>query len=319
MEFYRDENWTLSKLNNHNVDTGMWFERMCCVMQQKESVYDTDVFSASLKKLEELTGISYSQQTRRFRIIADHARTAFMLINDWLIPSNIAAWYVLRMIIRRMTYNIMLLKETDLNWYQKICTELLATFKGLREFNESEIIRVITEEIKTFLKTIQNGKTILEEMIEKEKKNQNKSLSWKDVFKLYDTYGFPLELTREIAAENWLEINEKEYEDAVNTAKENSRQATKEMFKKWIDWSKYLEWIPQTKFIGYNEFSTSDVQLLKDFDVNGQRVLIFDKTPFYPEMWGQMWDKGIIELDDWSKVKVINVQTFAGVILHIVR
>ena len=319
MEFYRDESWTLSKLNNHNVDTGMWFERMCCVMQQKESVYDTDVFSASLKKLEELTGISYSQQTRRFRIIADHARTAFMLINDGLIPSNIAAWYVLRMIIRRMTYNIMLLKETDLNWYQKICTELLATFRGLREFNESEIIRVIMEEIKTFLKTIQNGKTILEEMIAKENKNQNKFLSGKDVFKLYDTYGFPLELTREIAAENWLEINEKEYEEAVNTAKENSRQATKEMFKKWIDWSKYLEWIPQTKFIGYKEFSTSDVKLLKDFEVNGQRVLIFDKTPFYPEMWGQMWDKGTIELDDWSVVKVINVQTFAGVILHIVE
>jgi alanyl-tRNA synthetase len=169
------------------------------------------------------------------------------------------------------------------------------------------------------LKTIQNGKTILEEMIEKEKKNQNKFLSWKDVFKLYDTYGFPLELTKEIATENWLEINEKEYEDAVNTAKENSRQATKEMFKKWIDWSKYLEWIPQTKFIWYKEFSTSDVKLLKDFEVNGQRVLIFDKTPFYPEMWGQMWDKGTIELDDWSKVKVINVQTFAGVILHIVE
>lgn len=213
----------------------------------------------------------------------------------------------------------MLLHDFDISGYKKICEELLESFKHLREFKKDEILRVLLEEIQTFLKTIQNGKSILDEIIQKEKKNQNQFLSWKDAFKLYDTYGFPLELTREIAAENWLEINEKEYEEAVNTAKENSRQATKEMFKKWIDWSKYLEWITQTKFIWYKEFETSDVKLLKDFDVNGQRVLIFDKTPFYPEMWGQMWDKWTIELDDWSVVKVMNVQTFAGVILHIVE
>lgn len=319
MEFYRDESGTLSKLTNHNVDTGMWLERMCCVLQQKDSVYDTDVFAPAITKLEELTWCTYAQQQRRFRIIVDHARTVFMLINDWLIPSNLAAGYVLRMIIRRMTYNLMLLKDFDINWYEKVCTELLETFKHLREFKKDEILRVLLEEIKIFLKTIQNWKAMLEELIQKEKKNQNRFLSGKDVFKLYDTYGFPLELTKEVAADNWLEINEKEYNDAVNTTKENSRQATKEMFKKWIDRSKYLEWIPQTKFIGYDEFETEDIQLLKDFEVNGQRVLIFDKTPFYPEMWGQMWDKGTIQLDNGSNVKVINVQTFAGVILHIVE
>ena len=319
MEFYRDENWKLSKLNNHNVDTWMWFERMCCVLQNKESVYDTDVFLPAIKKLEELTWISYNQQTRKFRIIADHARTAFMLINDWLIPSNIAAGYVLRMIIRRMTYNIMLLKEIDINWYQKICTELLESFKWLREFNENEIIRVLMDEIKTFLKTIQNWKTILDEIITKQKENQKDYLSWKDVFKLYDTYGFPLELTKEIASENWLKINEKEYEESAKLAKENSRQATKEMFKKWIDRSKYLEWVPQTEFIWYKEFETSDVKLLKDLTINWQRVLIFNKTPFYPEMWWQTWDKWVIELDNWTITKIISVQTFAWVILHIVE
>jgi len=319
MEFYRDEKWILSKLNNKNVDTWMWFERMCCVLQHKESVYDTDIFTTAIKKLEELTWIPYHQQTKKFRIIADHARTAFMLINDWLIPSNIAAWYVLRMIIRRMTYNIMLLKEIDINWYQEICINLLISFKWLREFNENEIIRILMEEIKTFLKTIQNWKTILDEMIAKEKKNKNNTLSWKDVFKLYDTYGFPMELTKEIATENGLNINENEYKEATNTAKENSRKATKEMFKKWIDRSKHLEWIPQTKFVWYDNFSISDIKLLKDFTVDNQRVLIFDKTPFYPEMGWQMWDKWKIQLDDWSEIKVINVQTFAWVILHIVE
>lgn len=136
---------------------------------------------------------------------------------------------------------------------------------------------------------------------------------------LYDTYGFPLEITKEIAATKWVQLDIEWYQKALEEAKEKSRQSTKEMFKKWVDWSKYLEWISQTKFIWYKEFTTSDVKLLKDFEVNGQRVLIFDKTPFYPEMWWQTGDKWRIELDDGSKVKVINVQTFAWVILHIVE
>ena len=135
---------------------------------------------------------------------------------------------------------------------------------------------------------------------------------------LYDTYGFPLEITKEVAATKWIELDIEWYQKALQQAKEKSRQSTKEMFKKWVDWSKYLEWIPQTKFIWYNEFSTSDVKLLKDFDVNGQRVLIFDKTPFYPEMWWQNWDKWEIILDDGRCVHITNVQKVAWVILHFV-
>ena len=352
MEFYRDESWTLSKLNNHNVDTGMWFERMCCVMQQKESVYDTDVFSASLKKLEELTGIKYEQQTRRFRIIADHIRTAFMLINDWLIPSNVWAGYVLRMIIRRFYYNLILLKKLNSDEIGKFIDEFFVAFKWLREFDEPRIKKTLIDEISQFEKTIHKWEWILQDLLSKivdkwtvakikhsdkvnrihdkieSKKEElhNKivqhaanKLSWDQIFMLYDTYGFPLEITKEIAAAKWVELDIEWYQKALEQAKEKSRQSTKEMFKKWIDRSKYLEWIPQTKFIGYKKFETSDVKLLKDFDVNWQRVLIFDKTPFYPEMWGQMWDKWTIELDDWSIVRVINVQTFAGVILHIIE
>ena len=318
MEFYRDETWTLSKLNNHNVDTWMWFERMCCVLQQEESVYDTDIFLPAIRKLEEVTWIKYSDQTKKFRIIVDHIRTAFMLINDWLIPSNVWAGYVLRMIIRRFYYNLILLKKLNSEEINKLINEFFLAFKWLRDFDEPRIKKVLIDEISQFERTIQKWEWILQDLIAKSLNTSNK-LSWDQIFMLYDTYGFPIEITKEIAAIKWVELDIEWYQKSLQNAKEKSRQNTKEMFKKWIDRSKYLEWIPQTKFIWYNEFSTSDVKLLKDFEVNNQRVLIFDKTPFYPEMWWQIWDKWTIRFDDWSKAEVTNVQSFAGVILHIVE
>ena len=169
MEYYRDENGTLSKLSKQNVDTGMGFERMCSVLQEKASVYDTDLFQPAIQCVAAFTNLAYSDHQKRFRIVADHARTAFMLINDGLIPSNIAAGYVLRMIIRRMVYNTMLLKNCSTEEYQPFLTSLLKTFKTLRAFNHPEIIRVMMDEIKIFQKTIQNGMQILTTIIEKEK------------------------------------------------------------------------------------------------------------------------------------------------------
>ena len=179
----------------------MGFERMCSVLQGKESVYDTDLFVAAIKVIEQHTGLPYVDHQRRFRIIADHARTAFMLINDGLVPSNVGAGYVLRMIIRRMVYNMMLLQEISLEKYTDFLHDVLASFKGLREFQEDEIIRVMLAEVKLFQKTIQAGKKILEEMINQAKCKGEKELCGEEIFKLYDTYGFPLELTREIAQE----------------------------------------------------------------------------------------------------------------------
>ena len=189
MEFYRDEGWTLSKLNNHNVDTWMWFERMCCVLQQKESVYDTDVFLPSIIKLEELTWIKYNEQSRRFRIIVDHIRTAFMLINDWLIPSNVWAWYVLRMIIRRFYYNLILLKKLNINEVNKFIDEFFLAFKWLREFDEPRIKKTIIDEISQFEKTIQKWEWILQELLSKTAWTWNK-LPWDQIFMLYDTMDF---------------------------------------------------------------------------------------------------------------------------------
>ncbi|GHW02290.1 alanine--tRNA ligase [candidate division SR1 bacterium] len=316
MEYYRDENGNLTRLSKQNVDTGMGFERMCSVIQGKSSVYDTDLFSSIMQLIQSKTSKTYSDNNRRFRIIADHARTACMLVNDGLIPSNIGAGYVLRMIIRRMTYNIMLLRELNESEYQLFISDFLDIIQNLRNFNKLEIIRVVTDEIKLFQKTIQNGMQILNGLLNEAR---NLVISGLDAFKLYDTYGFPLELTREIALEHGLSIDETGFKLELEKAKEKSRQSTKDMFKKGIDRSKYLEGVPQTEFIGYDCHDCDDSKIIKEITLeNGQKVLIFDKTPFYPEMGGQMGDFGSITLENGEIKKITSVQKFAGVILHFI-
>lgn len=136
---------------------------------------------------------------------------------------------------------------------------------------------------------------------------------------LYDTYGFPLEITKELAADRGVALDLAGYEKALEAAKEKSRQGSKAMFQKSADWSKYLEGIPATEFVGYENLNFSDAKLLKEIDTEeGQKVLIFDKTPFYPEMGGQNGDAGVIELDDGRRLEIMNVQKVAGVILHFV-
>ena len=167
MEFYRDEKGELTKLSQHNVDTGMGFERMCKVIQNKESVYETDLFTPFLEMLEKNTGLFYTDNKRRFRIIADHLRTSFMLINDGLTPSNLGAGYVLRMIIRRAYYNLFLLKKFSQSELDLFVSKALEAFKGLRDFDELTIKRVLLAEIAQFEKTLANGEKNLNDFLNK--------------------------------------------------------------------------------------------------------------------------------------------------------
>jgi alanyl-tRNA synthetase len=144
-------------------------------------------------------------------------------------------------------------------------------------------------------------------------------LTGKDIFMLYDSYGFPVELTKEIAQEKWITIDQEGFEKAMEEAREKSRNSTKDMFKKWTDWSKYLEGIVPTVFVGYNEILFEWSKIIKDFEVEGQRVVIFDKTPFYAESGGQTWDKGKIILDDWKELTILDVKKYEGVFLHFVK
>ncbi len=318
MEFYRDDTWTLTKLKNQNVDTWMGFERMLKVLQQKETVFDTDAFFPLITLIETTLGIAYKGNERRCRIIADHIRTSFFLIHNGIIPSNEGRGYVLRRLIRRMYYNFMLLKSVPEEVFDTFVWHIVKIVDDTfwEHADTKMIVTTLLKEAHQFQKTIAHGQKLLDELINAAKK---KTILGKDIFKLYDTFGFPLELTKEILEEKWCTLDIKWFEQEMEAQQQRSRAWSKDMFKQGIDWANYVQGIPQTLFVWYEVLEKDGIKLLKDFEVQGQRVLIFDKTPFYAESWGQIWDRWTLILDDWTKIEVIQVQKYNGIFLHFVR
>ncbi len=324
MEYYRDETGKLSKLENQNVDTWMWFERMCKVLQSKDSAYETDVFDYIISHIEKSLKIKYKTNERRVRIMADHLRTSFFMIKDGINPSNEGRGYVLRRLIRRMYYNLISLQkisQSDLqNFFTNIYGSIASNFD--LQIDVQSIVDTIQKECIQFQKTIDNWQKMLNEILEKNSKTN--LIDWKDAFKLYDTYGFPLELTREIAQENWFQIDEDWFTKEMETQQERSRKWSKNKFTIDVDRSKYLTWLPATKFIGYDitshceEWNDTAI-LLKDFDVNRQRIVVFDQTPFYAESWWQTGDVWKIILDSWEILEVVSVKKYEWIFLHFVK
>ena len=318
MEYYRDDFGHLTKLKNQNVDTWMGLERMTKVLQSKETVFDTDVFEPLIWLLETTLDISYKWHERRCRIIADHIRTAFFLIANDIIPSNEWRWYVLRRLIRRMYYNFMLLRPVSQDVFNSFITTIVTFVDALMEAyaDTKNITIVLIKEAHQFQKTIANGQKLLDEIITLSKE---KTISGKDIFKLYDTFWFPLELTKEIVEDHWMSLDLQWFEKEMKIQQQRSRSSSKDMFKQWIDRANYLQWIPPTKFIWYGKLESDSILLLKDFVVWWQRILVFDVTPFYAESWGQIWDRGVLLLDDGTEVNVIQVQKYNGIFLHFVE
>ncbi len=319
MEYYRDEKWVLTKLAKQNVDTWMWFERMCKVLQGKESVYDTDVFDYILKEIEKSLKQKYTSNEKRFRIVADHTRTAFFMIKDGINPSNEGRWYVLRRLIRRMYYNLISLKklsESDLKiLFTNIFSSISSNFD--LKIDIQNIVETIHKECIQFQKTIDNWQKMLNEILGKNAKT--KLILWKDAFMLYDTFGFPLELTREIAKENWFQIDEDAFQQEMQIQQDRSRKWSKDKFTIDVDRGKYVVGFPATKFLWYDDLSLGKSKLLKDFNVNWQRILIFDSSPFYAESWWQSGDSWTIILDSWEKLEVLDVKKYEWVFLHFAR
>jgi len=337
MQYYKNDDGSFTELPAQNVDTWMWLERLAMILQNKKTIFETDLFEWIIKVIEKYTWKKYppysveeenlnteeKQITRRFRIITDHLRGSLFLIADGVIPSNEGRWYVLRRLIRRAFYNLYLLnKNID---YKNVVKEI---YKAVEEKygqfrtnlqNNENLANAVIWEMEKFEKTISKWLKLLEDIVKNIKETKWNMIDGEVVFKLYDTYGFPLELTKEIAENEWLEIDEDWYKKHMQQAKEKSKANAKDVFKRWIDWAKYIEWLPQTEFIGYENLELENPKVLKYFEVEWNKIYVFDKTPFYAEWGGQTGDKWEIILDDGKILKVKDVKKFAGVYLHFVE
>ena len=355
MEYYKDKSWNYTRLKQQNVDTWMGLERITMVLQEVPTVFETDLFIPILRVVEKfvkktypLKDLSYdniknlsknkiisildsvkdSIDLKRFRVIADHIRSSIFLIADGVIPSNEWRGYVLRRLIRRLYYNLILLNPgLNLEDVEKFVDEVVEVIakkywpwrQEVKDEKEN-VKKILFSEITKFDKTIRRGLKLLEDILNTIGESK---ISWEIVFKLYDTYGFPVELIKEIVESKWLEVDVEGFKNFMKQAQEKSRQATKDIFKRGIDWGKYLEWIPQTEFVWYDQLELDNPKLLKDFaveiDWKPQRVLVFDKTPFYAESWWQTGDRWVIILDNGETLKVKDVKKYAGVFLHFVE
>ena len=320
MAYYKDADGNFSELENKNVDTGMGFERLCMVLQHKDtpwvvltekSVYDTDIFQSLLKPLDLQ---KFSLQARR--IIADHTRTAAMLMEEWLAPSNEWRGYVLRRIIRRMYFQWYQSNQdnVEIEHYLTWCISVLQTFYG-KWFDD--VAQRMLQEVTQFDKTIKNGKQMLESYIQKH--SSLSTLPWAQAFKLYDTYWYPIDLTVEVAQQHGWTVDLEGYTHEVEEARKIARAWASKKFAKWVDRAAVVDGMPQTRFVWYDVLEAEGMNLLKDVTVEWQRVLIFDRTPMYAESWGQKWDSWVVTLDSGEKLQIIDVQKYGWVFLHMVE
>jgi len=325
IQYNRDESGKLTELPAKHVDTGMGFERIVAVLQGKSSNYDTDVFMPIIRSIEELSGSSYSGEKNQIamRVIADHIRTLSFAIADGAVPGNEGRGYVLRRILRRAArYGRKIgLNEPFLFKLVDILAENMGeTFKELITF-KSNVIRIIRAEEVSFNNTLDRGIELFEEIIKNNSTEMNKLIGGEHVFKLYDTFGFPPDLTRVMASEKGFDIDETGFERLMNEQKERARSAQRDKtavntvnFDSLDDFD--LSDNVETIFTGYNDLSVDSV--VKGFRQEGDRYyIILDKTPFYAEAGGQVDDTGYLVVGK-EKMKVLDLQKLKNQVIHIV-
>ncbi|GHS86855.1 alanine--tRNA ligase [Bacteroidia bacterium] len=300
MQYNRMANGSLVELPHKHVDTGMGFERLCMVLQGKQSNYDTDVFQPIIQRLAVMAGKHYGENTQSdvaMRVVADHLRAVSFAIADGQLPSNNKAGYVIRRILRRsVRYGY-----TFLGFKTPFMCELVDTLvKEMgTQFDELSrqkdlIYKVILEEESAFLRTLDTGIHLLDQIIAKNKEQGLKTIAGKDAFEAFDTYGFPIDLTQLIAKEQGMDVDIKNYEIYLNQQKERSRNASNVETDDWIE----LLPITETQFVGYDT-AEAKIHILKYRKVTGKNKtfyqLVFDQTPFYAESGGQVGDSGVIQ------------------------
>ena len=319
MQFNRKASGSLEQLPAQHVDTGMGFERLCTVLQNKKSNYDTDVFTPLIREIGAITKTEYGNDEKidiATRVIADHIRAVAFSIADGQLPSNTGAGYVIRRILRRaIRYGFTFLNRKEPFIYK--LTETLSDQMG-EAFPElvSEknlITNVIREEEQSFLRTLEQGLVLLENVIQTAK---TKEISGKKVFELYDTFGFPIDLTALILRERGFTLNEKEFEGELQKQKDRSRAATKVETGDWI----VIEEDDIEEFVGYDTLETP-VRITRYRKVESKKdgemyQLVFNLTPFYPEGGGQVGDKGYLKAPDGAVTYIIDTKKENNLIIH---
>jgi alanyl-tRNA synthetase len=327
-QFNNDGNGNYTELAQKNIDTGMGLERLACVMQDVDNMFEVDTIRKILDSVCAIAGKTYGNDAKNdvsIRVITDHIRSATFMISDGVIPSNEGRGYVLRRILRRASRHGKLL-GIDRMFLCELCQVVIGENKaGYPELEEKKdyILKVIAIEEERFNATIDSGLSILSGIIEKAKAEGVKVISGEDAFKLYDTFGFPIDLTREILEENGLETDEDEFKKLMADQRERARNARANI-SGWSDQSKSLRTgFEKTEFTGYTETETEakvigiiDGDEARDSVSEGEFTLILDKTPFYGEGGGQVGDTGVITGENLA-VEVTDTKKSDGVYIHI--
>ncbi|MFZ5430671.1 MAG: alanine--tRNA ligase [Bacteroidota bacterium] len=323
IQYNRKANGSLEPLPARHVDTGMGFERLCMVIQGKKSNYDTDVFQSIITKLALLSGKNYGSEEKAdiaMRVVADHLRAVSFAIADGQLPSNNKAGYVIRRILRRAVrygYTFLGFREP---FIYKLAGSMKDTMGELfPELSAQQVLieKVIHEEEESFLRTLETGIRMLEQLAAKAIDGGIQEISGKDAFTLYDTFGFPLDLTQLIARENGLQVNVTQFDLEMQAQKERSRNAAVQETDDWVE----LKKIEKVEFVGYTEFDTDTrIARYRKVTQKGKTFfqLVLDKTPFYAESGGQVGDTGYLEYNG-EKIRVEDTQKENNLIVHIVK
>ncbi len=320
IQFNRKKDGTLEKLPEKHVDTGMGFERLTMIVQGKKSNYDTDIFQPIIRDEEKITGLKYGENKDidiAMRVCADHIRAIAFAIADGQLPSNEKAGYVIRRILRRaVRYAFTYLNQKEPYLYKLLPALNSVMGEAYPELikNQELIRQVILEEEHQFLKTLETGLNLLSTIIDEAKRKNQSVIPGKMAFLLYDTYGFPLDLTELILEEHNLKVNKEEFDQEMKKQKERSRSASKLEVDDWV----VLRHDDIEEFVGYDRLE-AEVYITKYRKVKrkGKDLyqLVFQLTPFYAESGGQVGDTGYIENDE-EKIYIIDTQKENNLIVH---
>jgi alanyl-tRNA synthetase len=322
MQYNRKSGNVLEPLPKHVIDTGMGFERLCMALQGKSSNYDTDVFQPIIKAISVMTGTAYGENNRKdvaMRVVADHIRTIAFSIADGQLPSNAKAGYVIRRILRRaVRYGYTFLGCREAFMYRLLPALIDSMGTAYPELAAQQVLigKVMKEEEESFLRTLETGIRLLDKKITEAKEKSQTALSGEDAFVLYDTYGFPLDLTELILRENGMTVDLKSFETGMQKQKERARNAAAVETGDWVVLKE-----GESDFVGYDLFECDTEILRYRKTVQKNRELyqvVLEKSPFYAEMGGQVGDRGWLMSPGGEKTDVIDTRRENNLPVHII-